>query len=71
MTLESGVHVVDSEVDLSSGEVRENLIGACVQAAGYDVARLTDDVRYIENGTNLDSVELPVPDPTVPAVVEE
>jgi len=48
------------------GEVRGNLIGACVQTDGFDVARLSEEVRYVDNETNLDSTSLPVPDPAVP-----
>ncbi len=29
---------------------------------GYDVDRLSTDVRYVDNDINLDSVSLPVPD---------
>jgi len=48
-------------VELHSGTVAGSAIGACVQVPGYDLARLSDDVLYVDNGTNLDSTELPVP----------
>lgn len=37
--------------------------GACVQVDGYVIDRLSDDVRYQDNGTNLEATSLPVPDP--------
>ncbi len=48
-------------VDLRSGTVSMSAIGACVQVEGYDLDRLTTDVAYRDNGTNLDSTMLPVP----------
>ena len=36
-------------------------IGACVQVAGYDLDRLTQDVVYVDNGANLEATSLPVP----------
>jgi hypothetical protein len=56
-------------LDVMSGVVSQTSIGACVQVDGYDLDRLTADVVYIDNGTNLDSTMLPVPD--VSAVTEE
>jgi hypothetical protein len=52
-----------SNVVLADGEVRRAAIGACVQADGYDLARLTSGVAYRDNGTNLESTRLPVPEP--------
>ncbi|RLB44841.1 MAG: hypothetical protein DRJ42_31135, partial [Deltaproteobacteria bacterium] len=49
------------EADLMSGEVRENTIGVCLQADGFDIGRLMDGVSYSDNGANLDSTSLPVP----------
>ena len=49
-------------VDLSDGVVRDSEFGACVQVDGYDLGRLQDDVRYEDNGANLESTTLPVPD---------
>ena len=51
-----------SSLDLSVGEVRGAEIGACVQIAGYDLDRLSDRVVYADNGQNLQSTSLPVPD---------
>ncbi len=51
------------EADLVHGEVRGNLIGVNVQTDSFDVERLTMDVVYLDNGTNLDTDELPVPTP--------
>ncbi len=57
-----GVLVDENAVlDLSHGEVRGAAIGACVQVPDYDVARLTNEVEYRENGTQLVSTSLPVP----------
>lgn len=50
-------------VDLESGIVADALIGVCVQSDGYDLDRLTQDVVYLDNGTNLDVTMLPVPSP--------
>jgi hypothetical protein len=59
-----GVHLaLDAEVDLSDGLVTEAEIGACVQVDDYDVDRLSMDVAYRDNQTNLDSTSLPVPEP--------
>jgi hypothetical protein len=54
----------DAEVDLANGLVAGTRIGACVQIDGYDLSRLSTDVRYTENGINLDATTLPVPSPT-------
>jgi hypothetical protein len=51
-------------VDLMTGQVAECVIGACVQIDGYDLTRLSMDVVYRSNGTNLDVTSLPVPEPT-------
>ena len=62
-----GVHVATlGEMDLRMGEVRMTAIGACVQIADYDIGRLTDDVAYLDNDVNLDTTELPVPEPLAP-----
>ncbi|MBW2460373.1 MAG: right-handed parallel beta-helix repeat-containing protein [Deltaproteobacteria bacterium] len=52
---------VGGEMDLSRGEVRGHLIGAAVGTGGFDVARISDEVAYYDNETNLDATELPVP----------
>jgi len=60
-----GIQVAtDGAMDLHVGTVSHNPIGANVQVAGFDLARLSDRVAYSDNGTNLDSVGLPVPDAT-------
>jgi len=62
-----GVHVGrGGSVDLRDGEVSGGPIGACVQEPGYDVARLSDNVRYVMNESNLDSTVLPSPAPLSP-----
>jgi len=50
------------EVDLSYGVISRATIGACVQVDGYDISRLTNEVRYVDNERSLDSTSLPVPD---------
>jgi hypothetical protein len=58
------------EMDVRDGEVRSSTIGACVQVDGYDVGRLTERVRYLDNGSNLDaSGALPLPIPFMPGGV--
>jgi hypothetical protein len=51
-----------AEVDLHDGVVRGGPIGLNLQVDGYDVDRLTERVHYADNGVNLDSSELPVPE---------
>ena len=51
------------ELDLLDGEISNSEIGACVQVEGYDLGRLDDNVRFVDNGVNLDSTDLPVPQP--------
>lgn len=53
-------------VDLHDGEVAENPIGVNVQSEGFDVGRLSDGVSYRDNVVNLDTSQLPVPDPASP-----
>jgi hypothetical protein len=53
----------DGQVDLMDGEVRDNPIGVCMQVDGYDTERLTASVRFVDNGTNLQTTELPIPEP--------
>ena len=48
------------EIDLHVGDVSLNLIGVHLMGS-YDITRLMDRVRYIDNGSNLDSETLPVP----------
>jgi hypothetical protein len=62
-----GVWLQDgAEMDLSSGEVRGHTIGACILVPDYDIDRLTDDVAYADNETNLESPALVVPVPRNP-----
>ncbi len=56
----------DGQVDLSLGQVSGSPIGVCLQADDYAIARLTESVRYVDNGTNLDATSLPVPEPASP-----
>jgi hypothetical protein len=51
----------EAALDISAGLVERAEIGACVQVPDYDFDRLTDDVVYRDNGTNLETTELPVP----------
>ncbi len=55
--------LVAGDTQLTAGEIRDNPIGACVQLEGFDVARLSDRVRYIDNERNLDATTLPIPQP--------
>jgi len=50
-------------IDLHVGDVSFNVIGVHFMGS-YDLSRLMDRVRYFDNGTNLDSETLPVPDAT-------
>jgi len=59
-----GIQVASAGIlRLRTGEVRENEIGACVQIEGYDIGTLSSDVGYRDNGTNLQTTTLPVPEP--------
>jgi hypothetical protein len=64
-----GVFVdLGSSVRLRDGEVRSSTIGACIQDPDFDLSELSTAVAYIDNETNLETTELPIPDalPTVP-----
>jgi hypothetical protein len=50
-------------VDLEGGSLRESAIGACIQVAGYDVARVRNGVIYTDNGLDIVETSLPVPPP--------
>ena len=64
-----GVQVAhDGEIDLLDGEVARCPIGANVQVDGYDLERLRNGVRYRDNGVNLDTAEIVIPDPGAPTV---
>jgi len=58
-----GVQIAaQGQLDLTSGVIRGNAIGACVQVEEYDLGRLQSNVVYSDNDTSLDFTELPVPD---------
>jgi len=60
-----GVHLaIEAEVDLTNGVITGAEIGACVQVDDYDLDRLSGDVAYSDNATNLDSTSLPLPEPS-------
>ena len=61
-----GVHLVDAALDLRRGTVSNGEIGVCLHDPAYDLSRLQEDVIYRDNGINLDTTSLPVPDPAVP-----
>ncbi len=59
-----GVQVADDgSLDLTTGEITDSELGACIQVEGYDLSRLTESVEYRDNGTSLDATSLPVPSP--------
>ncbi len=49
-------------LDLSRGEIASCRIGANVFAEDYDLGRLDDEVTFRDNGRDLDSAELALPD---------
>lgn len=51
--------------DLRQGEISHNEVGVNVQVPSFDLDRLQEEVVFIENGRNLDSASLPVPDPAL------
>lgn len=53
-------------LDLHVGEVSGNPVGANVHDPGFDIARLTDQVVYRDNGRDLDATSLPLPAAPVP-----
>ncbi len=58
----AGVQIVPGgEVDLRDGTIEMNPVGVNVQAEGYDISRVMQQVLFRDNGVNLDSTELPVP----------
>jgi len=59
---------VTPSVDLMSGDVTGAAIGACVQVDDYDLMRLSNDVRYQDNDTNVQATTLPVPEPPSPTM---
>jgi len=67
-----GVYIADgTEVDLRAGVVTGCGIGACVQDPDYTLDRLTEEVLFRDNGTNLDTTMLPLPDPPPEGSVED
>ncbi|MCC7541245.1 MAG: right-handed parallel beta-helix repeat-containing protein [Deltaproteobacteria bacterium] len=59
-----GVHVYDvAGIDLAGGVISGAAVGACVQSDGYDLARLSQDVLYLDNGVNLDATSYAPPMP--------
>jgi hypothetical protein len=50
------------EADLSRGRIARNPIGINISTAGFDAGRVSADVVFEDNGVNLDTSELPVPD---------
>lgn len=57
-----GVHFAEGgEVDLSFGQVRESRVGVCIEAPGYDLARLFAGVEFIENAADFDEMAVPLP----------
>jgi hypothetical protein len=60
-----GVQIVSSGlINLNTGLIHGNTIGANVQVEDYAYQTiLNSTVRYFENGNNLDTQEMPVPDP--------
>jgi hypothetical protein len=58
-------------LDLQNGLIRDSTIGACVDFEGFDIGRISAEVRYEDNGSNLDSSGgLPVPMVLTPPVGE-
>jgi hypothetical protein len=53
---------VGGTIDLHDGEVARNVVcGANVRTEGFTLSRLQDHVRWRDNGTDLDTTELPIP----------
>ena len=48
-------------VELRNGLITQNVVGACLPDADYDIDGLTATVRYVDNGINLEARTLPVP----------
>jgi hypothetical protein len=59
-----GVQVAEGAMlDVRSGTLERNAIGACVQVPGYDLARVVDGVVFRDNDTNVDTGGRFVPPP--------
>lgn len=50
-------------LDARDGTVSGTSIAACVQVPSYDSSRLTSGVTFVDNGINVDTSDLPVPQP--------
>ena len=48
--------------DLTSGDVADNRIGACLQDPSFDRARLMNDVRFLDNDTVFEATTFPEPE---------
>ena len=60
-----GVQLGDNAtLDLSQGRIAHTSVGACVQSPGYDLMRLTDRVRFEDNGTNISATTFYIPEPS-------
>jgi len=59
----AGAHVAGGAMDLRRGQIVDNLIGAVIQTPGFDVARISDGVVFLDNDRNLDMSALPLPEP--------
>jgi hypothetical protein len=60
-----------SSADLETGDVTNCEIGVCLFEPDYDVARLQKQVVYAGNDTNLDAVDLVLPDAGAEGVLPE
>lgn len=52
--------------DLSVGDVSHHPVGACVATQGFDVARISKDVSYRDNGRKLEAQTVPLPEMDLP-----
>lgn len=53
-------------LQLQGGIIRSNAVGVCVQVDGYDIASHSQDVVFEDNGVNVDSSDMPIPDVAIP-----
>ncbi|MFC1611131.1 hypothetical protein ACFL6C_09240 [Myxococcota bacterium] len=53
----------DARVRALHGEIHHNTIGLNVQGSGFDFESIDDSVIFRDNGVDLDSAELPIPQP--------
>lgn len=65
----AGVQVGGGVADLAHGRVSDNPIGANVQTAGFDFARLTTDVVFERNERAFDGNLLPIPESRLPGTL--